>query len=106
MENLKEKLGQQIRKIRKSKNYTQEKLSELINIEVPSLSNIETGKFAPSFETIQKLSEALNVKIKDFYDFDELSEKEMQTEIIELLKKNSKLIPVVYNFLKSIEYKI
>lgn len=67
MSDFKKLLGKRIKEIRKSKNLTQEKLAELINIEVPSMSYIETGKFAPSVETLQKLSEVLQVKPWEFY---------------------------------------
>ena len=37
MSDFKKLLGKRIKEIRKSKNLTQEKLAELINIEVPSI---------------------------------------------------------------------
>ena len=57
MSDFKKLLGKRIQNIRKSKGLTQEKLAELINIEPPSLSYLETGKYAPSIDTLQKLSE-------------------------------------------------
>ena len=44
---IRKQVGKKIQKIRKSKGFTQEKLAELIGIEPPSLSYIETGKFSP-----------------------------------------------------------
>lgn len=44
----KKALGKRIQTFRKAGKFTQEQLAELIGIEVPSLSNIETGKYAPS----------------------------------------------------------
>lgn len=104
MKELKKALGRQIQKIRKQKKYTQEHLAELIGIEVPSLSNIETGKYAPSIETLQKLSEVLQVKPWEFYYFNELTDNEMKQELIKALDSNQKLLLVLYNFYKSIEY--
>lgn len=104
MKELKKALGSQIQKIRKQKKYTQEHLAELIGIEVPSLSNIETGKYAPSIETLQKLSEVLQVKPWEFYYFNELTDNEMKQELIKALDSNQKLLKVLYNFYKSIEY--
>lgn len=103
MIDIKKALGLKIKQIRKSKNLTQEKLAELINIEVPSLSNIETGKFAPSIETLQKLSAALNVEPWEFYRFSEENEKKMIAEINIAIKNNNKLLKIMYNFLKSID---
>lgn len=104
MKELKKALGIQIQKIRKQKKYTQEHLAELIGIEVPSLSNIETGKYAPSIETLQKLSEVLQVKPWEFYYFNELTDNEMKQELIKALDSNQKLLKILYNFYKSIEY--
>ncbi len=102
MSDFKKLLGKRIKEIRKSKNLTQEKLVELINIEVPSMSYIETGKFAPSVETLQKLSEVLQVKPWEFYYFETLTQEEMINELITTLKHNKQLTETVYYFYKSL----
>ncbi len=103
MQELKKSLGRQIQKIRKRQKLTQEKLAELIGIEVPSMSNIETGKYAPSIETLQKLSEVLDAKPWEFYYFDEISPDEMKQELIKALDENQKLLKIIYKFYKSID---
>lgn len=103
MQELKKSLGRQIQKIRKRQKLTQEKLAELIGIEVPSMSNIETGKYAPSIETLQKLSEVLDVKPWEFYYFDEISPAEMKQELIKALDENQKLLKIIYKIYKSID---
>ena len=103
MQELKKSLGRQIQKIRKRQKLTQEKLAELIGIEVPSLSNIETGKYAPSIETLQKLSEVLNVKPWEFYYFEDVSNAEMKQELIKAFDENQKLLKIMYNFYKFID---
>ncbi len=102
MSDYKKLLGKKIKQIRKSRNLTQEKLAELINIEIPSMSYIETGKFAPSLDTLQKLSEVLGVAPWEFYYFNELTQEEMLTELSEALKNNRQLTQVVYHFYKAI----
>lgn len=102
MSDFKKLLGKRIKEIRKSKNLTQEKLAELINIEVPSMSYIETGKFAPSVETLQKLSEVLQVKPWEFYYFETLTQEEMINELSAALKNNKQLTEIVYKFYKSL----
>lgn len=104
MSDFKKLLGKKIQSIRKSKKLTQEKLAELIDIETPSLSYLETGKYAPSIETLQKLSQVLGVKPWEFYYFDEISEEEMKDEIIKALDENQKLLKTIYYFYKSLEY--
>ncbi len=103
MSDLKKALGKKIKQIRKEKQLTQERLAELINIEIPSLSNIETGKFAPSIETLQKLSEVLEVEPWEFYYFNEISNEKMKKVIYEKMDKNPSLIKVVYNFIIALE---
>ena len=103
MSDLKKALGKKIKQIRKEKQLTQERLAELINIEIPSLSNIETGKFAPSIETLQKLSEVLEVEPWEFYYFNEISNEKMKKVIYEKIDKNPSLIKVVYNFIIALE---
>ena len=97
-------VGQKIKKIRKSKKYTQEKLAELIGIEPQSLSYMETGKFSPSPDTLQKLGEILNVKPYEFYYFEDITEDEMIGDIIKALKEDKKFLRLVYNIYKSIQY--
>ncbi len=81
MSDFKKLLGKKIQIIRKSKGLTQEKLAELIDIETPSLSYLETGKYSPSIETLQKLSEVLMIEPWEFYYFNEISEDKMKTEL-------------------------
>lgn len=102
MIDIKKALGKKIKQIRKSKNLTQERLAELIVLEVPSLSNIETGKFAPSVDTLQKLSDVLDVDPWDFYYFNEVSEEKMVSEINFAIKNDARLLKIVYSFLKSV----
>lgn len=103
MSDLKKALGKKIKQIRKEKQLTQERLAELINIEVPSLSNIETGKFAPSIETLQKLSEVLMVEPWEFYYFNEMTDEKMRDVIYTKIESNPALIKTVYNFIISLE---
>ena len=102
MSDFKKLLGKKIQSIRKAKGLTQERLAELIDIETPSLSYLETGKYAPSVETLQKLSKVLNVKPWEFYFFTELSDEDKKNELKKALDENPKLIKKLYNFYKSI----
>lgn len=102
MSDFKKLLGQRIRNIRKSKGLTQEKLAELINIETPSLSYLETGKYAPSIDTLQKLSEVLNVQPWEFYYFTQISDEQKKEELKKALNDNPKLLNIFYKLYKSI----
>jgi len=48
---------------------TQEQLAEVTGISVEFVSNIERGINAPSFDTLEKLAEVLNVSYVDLFDF-------------------------------------
>ncbi|MBD1212734.1 MAG: helix-turn-helix transcriptional regulator [Dolichospermum circinale Clear-D4] len=67
--NLKVKFGRRLRQIRRLKNLTQEQLAEATGISVEFVSNIERGINAPSFDTLEKLTEVLNVSCVDLFDF-------------------------------------
>ena len=58
-------LGDNIRKARKSKNITQEKLAEYVDISTVFISQIENGTGKPSLETMSKISNVLQVTIDD-----------------------------------------
>lgn len=46
---------------------TLNQLAEKIGISQPSISGIATGKQKPSFDTLEKLSEALNVEVAELF---------------------------------------
>ena len=101
---LKKLVGKKIQKIRKQRGITQEKLAEMIGIEVPSLSNIETGKFSPSIDTLQKLSSVLNVSPWEFYYINEVSLDEMKFKIKQSIEENPKVVKLFYNLLQNIDF--
>ena len=74
----KKRVGLRIRTIRKQRNLTQDQLADLTGRSVDAISNLERGVSHPSFETLESLSEHLNVPVKTFFDFqggEELSAK-------------------------------
>jgi transcriptional regulator with XRE-family HTH domain len=61
--------GLRLRQLRRQNNITQERLAESIGVSVDLISNIERGINAPSFETLEKLAEILDVPVKELFDF-------------------------------------
>ena len=61
--NNKKLLGKRIKELRKQANYTQEQLSEIINIDITTLSGIESGRHFPSLPTIEKIADTLKVDL-------------------------------------------
>ena len=54
---------------------TQEKLSEMIDLDTPNLSNIECGRRFMTAETLEKIANALNVKESDLFNFSDFESK-------------------------------
>lgn len=103
MRNLKKLLGNKIREYRKSKKLTQEQLAELVGIGTANISYIETGKFAPSMETMERLCQVLNVYPYELYMFEHLRPiEEIKTELFEELEKDEDLLRLVYKFYRTI----
>jgi len=63
-------LGQNIKKYRKLKKYSQEKLAEILDIHYTTIGKIEIGKLNASALMLQKISSALDVPVKSFFDFE------------------------------------
>ena len=69
MEN-KKKLGKKIQELRKQKGFTQEKLAELIGMEQNTISVIESGRNFPTLTTLEKISNAFDVNLSDFFNYE------------------------------------
>lgn len=69
--NLKNQLGKRIQDLRKAQNFTQERLAEKVNIDITSLSKIETGRNYPQPETLEKIANALGIEISQLFVFSE-----------------------------------
>ncbi len=97
-------LGKRIKEIRKLKNYTQEELAEMINLETSSLSGIESGRFFPSLHVLDKLSQTLDVELIEFFKFSTVDiPKNLDEEIIKIItsqKAQNKVI--IYKLLNTL----
>ncbi len=58
-------LGIKIKKIRESKNYTQEYMSNKLNISQNTYSKIETGGIKLTVDRLKQISDVLDVSIED-----------------------------------------
>jgi len=55
-----------------SLSLTQDNVADKINMDTPNLSNIENGKRFMSPENIEKIAKALNVEVKDLFNYEHL----------------------------------
>lgn len=101
---IKKLIGKKIQEIRKKKKITQDYLAELIGVETPSISNIETGKYFPSAENLDKILEVLKIQPNELFlcEYNEDSHT-LINEITEAMIKNKKLTELIYKFYLSIK---
>ncbi len=99
-------LGQKIKKLRKLKGYSQEVFAEKIGIATNSLSSIETGNSFMTSNTLDKITQELEISLNELFDFDDCkSNKDMYTFIIhklDYLKNNEEKITLIYKIIKAI----
>jgi transcriptional regulator with XRE-family HTH domain len=81
---IKKLFGARVKSIRETRNLTQEKLAEKVDMNPVYLSNIERGRENPTFNLLIKLSVGLDVDLGELFDFKhEVNSKALR----ELLKK-------------------
>jgi len=61
--------GENLKKVRKSKGFTQAELANDIGIEISQISRIERGVINTSISTIYEIAKALKVDIVDLFNF-------------------------------------
>ena len=62
-------IGGRIRDIRLQKKLTQKELSFILDIEISQITRIETGKINTSILNLIKISKALEIDIKELFNF-------------------------------------
>lgn len=92
-----EQIGRFIAELRKEKNITQEKLAEILEVNVKSISRWENGRTMPDLSLLPILAKELNVEISELLN----GRKMTKEELLELRGTIDKLIE--YNCDKQIE---
>lgn len=90
-------LGENLKKIRTSKNITQKELAEKLGVSVRTIQNYESGNREPSIDTLYKVAAALDVKALDF-----LPDEEMPVNTIDYIDTKEFEHIVGANILQSI----
>ena len=95
-------LGERIRELRKSRGLTQDQFAEMIEVEQKHVSRIELGKSFPTIERLEKIASALQVPLRDIFDFIHLEDQVARsTSIEEMMKQlddeNQKIAYKVFN---------
>jgi transcriptional regulator with XRE-family HTH domain len=71
MTDLRSQFGERLRSLRKQRGLTQESLAEALGVSVDLVSMIERGLRAPSFDTLERLADALSVRVSALFVFTE-----------------------------------
>lgn len=103
---IKKELGRKIKNMRIAKGYTQEKLSEMVDITQKALSSIEAGKNFVTAETFDKLVLALDTNAEELFATNDVKDA---LELIKGINKNiaeigddSKKLEIIYNLTNSL----
>lgn len=91
--NLQKLISLKIKNLREKRGLNQESFSEIANIDITTVSNIENGKTFPSFYTICKIMQAFELEPNSFLDFinyDNDSDATLDRLILERLNRTPK----------------
>ena len=100
---MKKMFGKRLRELRRLRNMTQERVSELIGIKPENYSRIENGLSFPKPENILKISEVLNVDVYELFRFDNPKNYQATLEkVINKLKQDEQATFMTYNYLTSV----
>lgn len=85
MADILELVGKRIRDIRKSKSLSQEQLGEKSGFHFTYIGGLERGERNISLSNLAKIAEALEVDIRDLFNFEQELSEEKQTTINEIV---------------------
>lgn len=93
-------LGKKIRHLRKSKNISQETLSEMAEISPRQMIRIELGQSLPTLENLEKIALALNVTVQSLFDNDYYADvntlkNKLYKKIDNLSEQNTRFLYIV-----------
>lgn len=97
-------IGARLKKAREDKNLTQQKLAEIIDVSVPFLSRVETGKYKINLKRLNELCELLEVSKSYILEgASDNSSDFLNSEFNDLIKKcPPEKLKMVYNVVKAI----
>ncbi|MFD2368888.1 helix-turn-helix domain-containing protein [Brevibacillus sp. GCM10020057] len=88
MDDLLQKLGEQLRFLRKEKGWSQDKLAELSGLHTNYIGQIERGEKNLTIETLYKVTTGLGISLEElFQSIDPKHRQTGLTKIVELLSQ-------------------
>ena len=102
--NIKQELGEKIKRLRKQRGLTQEQLAEMVDISPRNLSNIEVGVSFVKAETLEKIIDSLNVSTEELFANEHIkTNHELIREIdgyVNKVKDDNRSLEKIYRILK------
>ena len=109
MSTLSMQVGKRIKELREAKGMKQVELADLIDMEATNLSKLEKGVHLPKEDNLNKITNALNVEIKDLFDFGHIKTKqELVNDINTIFEQSTleemqffhKILKFIFNFIR------
>ncbi|OGM26563.1 hypothetical protein A2627_00885 [Candidatus Woesebacteria bacterium RIFCSPHIGHO2_01_FULL_39_28] len=69
MATITQRFGSRVRRLREQRKVSQQSVASKANLDLTTVNEIENGNREPMLRTIWKLANALEVKVKDLFDF-------------------------------------
>lgn len=105
---VKKSFGEKLKRLRKNKNYTQEQLAEMIDIDPRNLSRIEVGLSFVKAETLEKILSALDVTTEELFSNDHIKNPdELLSDIhkfLNLAQDNPAKLEKIHKMIRFIVY--
>lgn len=98
-------VGKRIKELREAKGMKQVELADLIDMEATNLSKLEKGVHLPKEDNLNKITNALNVEIKDLFDFGHIKTKQELVNDINTIFEQSTLEEMQFFYKILMSYK-
>jgi len=102
--NIKNLLGEKVKRLRKVRGFTQEQFAEMIDITPRNLCRIESGQSFVTSDTLDKILAALNVPADILFTYEHLKDsKELLADIysyLDKIKSNHQKLEKMYRLLR------
>ena len=80
----KELLGLKIKELRKQKKFTQEKLAEMLDLDIGYISKLEVGRNFPTIGTLERIANVLDVELYEIFQFTTNKNLDFKSEIVNI----------------------
>lgn len=100
---LKKIFGKKLRLIRKSKKLTQEKLSELADLDPQHYCKIEAGTYFPSSKTLVKIANTFGIEISELFKNDNSENEDLEKLLFEIKQLNPEELIFLKSFVSSLK---